>query len=285
MNIRTWKITCFLALLTSLASPFHLKAQNLPIIQTSGTAVDFEWRLDGSIVEKGSSTTVLSSSDTAELQSSSRFLWYPAVSALRAGGGWFADSASNVGQYSVAFGLAAMATAPESMAFGSSVAALGPGAVAFGCGSTALGSYSTVMGSTNQAYGTNSTATGSQTCAHGAQSLTMGNYTSAYGAQAVAMGMSTIASGTNSTAMGSAAYATSYDSVAMGAYNVGLSQSQTPPSGSSWVGVDPLLELGNGTGFSNPSDALVVYKNGNAILSGTLTVAPGGDIPMFTGQN
>jgi hypothetical protein len=32
-----------------------------------------------------------------------------------------------------------------------------------------------------------------------------------------------------------------------------------------------------------PSDALVVYKNGNATLSGTLTVAPGGDIPMFTG--
>jgi hypothetical protein len=50
-----------------------------------------------------------------------------------------------------------------------------------------------------------------------------------------------------------------------------------------------LFEIGNGT--TKPSDALVVYKNGDIVMtgtsvicSGTLTVAPGGDIPMFTGQ-
>ena len=62
------------------------------------------------------------------------------------------------------------------------------------------------------------------------------------------------------------------------------------------MATDPLFEVGNGSGsrFDNPpignpdatgpSDALVVYKNGNAVLQGTLQVAPGGDIPMYSGN-
>ena len=50
-----------------------------------------------------------------------------------------------------------------------------------------------------------------------------------------------------------------------------------------WVASDPLFEVGNGT-YQARSDALVVYKNGNAAFQGVVTVAPGGDIPMYTGN-
>jgi len=56
-----------------------------------------------------------------------------------------------------------------------------------------------------------------------------------------------------------------------------------------WCASDPLFEVGNGTSSSYPSDALVVYKNGNTTVSGTLTVTgssntilvnPAGDLSM-----
>jgi hypothetical protein len=56
----------------------------------------------------------------------------------------------------------------------------------------------------------------------------------------------------------------------------------------SWVGTDPIFEVGNGyvdgEWVLHQSDALEVYKNGNVTVSGTLTVQPGGDIPMFSGD-
>jgi hypothetical protein len=68
---------------------------------------------------------------------------------------------------------------------------------------------------------------------------------------------------------------------------------------------DPLFEVGNGgdpygdgnPSTSEPSDAFVVYKNGNAAVQGNLSsggtfTAPSvvlttqsGDIPMYTGNN
>ena len=74
--------------------------------------------------------------------------------------------------------------------------------------------------------------------------------------------------------------ATAMDSFVIGTSNVGGGNSNK------WIGTDPLFEIGNGGQGNNPwrSDALVVYKNGNATFQGTVNVAPGGDIPMFSGN-
>jgi hypothetical protein len=45
-------------------------------------------------------------------------------------------------------------------------------------------------------------------------------------------------------------------------------------------GTDPIFEIGNGfwnftTNTPNPSDALVVYRNGNATVGGTATINGG----------
>ena len=83
----------------------------------------------------------------------------------------------------------------------------------------------------------------------------------------------------------------------MGTCNLGLSETGATPNLTSWVPTDPLFEIGNGgnswTGNPNAvnsSDALVVYKNGDTAVQGTVTAptfvttAPAGDIPMYTGN-
>jgi hypothetical protein len=100
-------------------------AETLPSSGTAGsgsTAVDFEFRLDGSMVEKGSSTSTLSNAD---LESASRFICYPAQEAQRAGGGTSTETVSGVGQYSVALGYQNIGTGLMSTAIGASNIATG----------------------------------------------------------------------------------------------------------------------------------------------------------------
>jgi len=86
----------------------------------------------------------------------------------------------------------------------------------------------------------------------------------ATGTDSVAMGYTSTASGTYSSAFGANTTATAYDSTVFGQYNVGGG------STSSWSAGDPLFEIGNGTS-TTASDALLIYKNGNAVVQGTLT--------------
>ncbi len=111
------------------------------------------------------------------------------------------------------------------------------------------------------------------------------------GTQDLAEGQGVTASGTDSSGFGYGTTAEGYAQVAMGRYNVDQSENGAAPVSGSWVGTDPLFELGDGQTAASPSDAVVVYKNGDAVFSGTsvtfqgvVTVQPGGDIPMFTGQ-
>ena len=78
--------------------------------------------------------------------------------------------------------------------------------------------------------------------------------------------------------MGNSTEAFSYESVVMGQFNVGGGSYTI-----GWLATDPIFEIGNGTSSSALSDALVVYKNGSATFQGPVSVAAGGDIPMFTG--
>jgi hypothetical protein len=176
------------------------------------------------------------------------------------------------------------ASGSNSAAFSGATAG-GVNSFAVGVASTA-GICATAIGFAAVATGGYSTAIGQNADATNNGSIAIGTGTNASGSNAMATGSSTTASGGYSTAT-SAGYSTianSYDAFVAGQYNTGLSSSGATPNAGTWVATDPLLEVGNGTGSSAKSDALVVYKNGNAAFQGVVTVAAGGDIPMYTGN-
>ena len=181
------------------------------------------------------------------------------------------------GYISTAMGKYSIASGDYSTAVGLSTIASGYASTAMGWGSNASGFVSTVMGDYSNASGDGSTA--------------MGLGTNASGNASVAMGCNSNASGFCSTTMGYSTTASAYLSFVAGRYNVGGGEPTT------WVGTDPLFEIGNGiegtylTDYApTRSDALVVYKNGDTAVQGNLsaggviTAQPGGDIPMYTGH-
>jgi autotransporter adhesin len=124
-------------------------------------------------------------------------------------------------------------------------------------------------------------AFGAGATAIGVNSIALGFNLTAIGPCSVALGGNSTASGNNSTAFGHCTTASAENSFVVGAYNVG-------GAGPTVSGTDPVFEIGNGyynsaTSTAVPSDALVVYRNGSATFQGPVTVAPGGDIPMFSG--
>jgi hypothetical protein len=144
------------------------------------------------------------------------------------------------------------------------------------------------QGATTLALFSGASATGTDAVALSYAAAASGNY-------AFASGDNTAASGTYTTAIGYHTTAAAYDSFVVGTYNVGKNSSGGSATSGSWATTDPLFEIGDGTS-STPADALVVYKNGNATVQGTLatgsgissggviTAQPGGDIPMYSGM-
>ena len=133
----------------------------------------------------------------------------------------------------------------------------------------ASGNNSTAMGFNPAASGTYSTSMGFNTGASGSSSTSMGRFTMASGNSSTAMGFDTAASGTYSTVMGLSTKAEAFSGVAIGRYNIGGGDS------GSWVSIDPLFEVGNGSDSFNRSNALTILKNG------TIT-APTFDISEIT---
>ncbi|MFN8208414.1 MAG: hypothetical protein U0T82_13545 [Bacteroidales bacterium] len=188
------------------------------------------------------------------------------------------------------------------MVFGSPTTATGDYSVALGMGAGAQGSSSLAINGTavggvsraigGYAYGYNSTAIGYNTRAMGNYSVAMGygsasfifgkgtedfvigpiikppifKYTSypvtAQGAYSMALGVSTVANGYYSTAMGYRTQAQAYNSFVLGRYNSFSAAEDTD----TWVTTDPLFTIGNGSGSSSRSNAMVVLKNGELDL-------------------
>lgn len=157
---------------------------------------------------------------------------------------------------------------------------------------TATGSQWDYMGAWSFGFGVDSRAdgslslcggTGSQATVTGATAI--GQFASATGAWSWATGANTTASGFYSTAMGFHSTATAYASLSIGQYNDPVSTSNH----SSWVNTDPLFILGNGTSDAARTNALVVYKNGDADINGftqlgsTSDAAPRIKIKKLTG--
>ena len=106
----------------------------------------------------------------------------------------------------------------------------------------------------------------------GNYSPAMGYVTTASGDYSTAMGKATTASGWASTAMGDNTKATDYASLTVGRYN---SVNSTVTSGGNATSFDTdnaAFVIGNGTASNAVSDAFVVRFNGDATLSGDLTI-------------
>ncbi len=214
-----------------------------------------------------------------------QFLWIPSYAAFRGGGSFYsAPSTTDMGAFSFAFGFTTTATNFAAAAFGVRTIASGMGS--FGAGSSnSAGDYATATG-TSTAVGPYSVSLGSS-YATGQYAVALGN-TGAEADGGVAIGEAVNCGGYFSTVgIGNNLNVNCYSSVALGCYNVGGGNN------GQWIPTDPLLEVGNGTA-STPSDALVVYKNGNETVQGTIT-AQGGvvvtpasvlqtDIPMYSGN-
>ena len=158
--------------------------------------------------------------------------------------------------------------------------ASGQYATAIGNANTASQTSSTAIGSQNTASQLSSTAIGSQNTASNAGSTAIGWLNTASGRFATAMGYYCFATGENSAAIGWANTASGNRSVALGYNNtaqslgetvLGIFASNVAGDPSTFVPTDHLFAIGNGT-FSVRSDALLILKNANTTIGGTLTI-------------
>ncbi len=98
--------------------------------------------------------------------------------------------------------------------------------------------------------------------------LMVGERDSALGHSGVILGSDISLRANHQFAAGKGLVAQTAGEILFGQYNqyAGSSSNQ-------WLGSDKLLTLGNGTGMNNRSNALVIYKNGDAVFSGDVSAA------------
>jgi len=205
------------------------------------------------------------------------------------------DGTTASGSTSTAMGSNTTASGASSTAMGQGTTASGNGSTAMGANTTASEFFSTAMGQATTASEINSTAMGLSTIASGITSTAMGCQTTASGFYSIAMGRNTTASGDTSTAMGFVTTASGNISTAMGYWTTASGNGSTAmgyqstatsyvetamginttdaisPNATTFVATDRLFTIGNGISAAAKSDALIIYKDGNATLAGTLT--------------
>lgn len=199
-----------------------------------------------------------------------RFGWYYDAPARAVRGGVSASDdhwrSNEMGLYSFGWGNSTIATGFNSFAAGWDVTASGSHSISMGKGTIAKGSNSAAFGLNSKANGFYSFAAGQNARAEGEGSFAVGLSTEALGLQSFAAGYDTRASGQSSFAMGSGVIARNYVT-AFGRYNDTISASF------GWNDTDPLFMLGNGSGPSARSNALLVTKEGNMTIGGRIPVA------------
>ncbi len=219
----------------------------------------------------------------------------------------FQNSAASSGAFAI--GALTNATGSYSMAMGEQTTASNSLAFAMGLRSTASGRASVATGQNSTASGDYSMATGTQSFAEGDHSFASGLRSHSSGVAAFASGVDTEASGDYSTALGSGTTASGNYSISVGigttasanqsmavgfgstssggvSFSAGISTfarsmaettiginntDYAPVAPTTFDASDRLFVIGNGTDNANRSDALIIYKNGNATLAGTLT--------------
>ena len=158
---------------------------------------------------------------------------------------------------------------------------IGNHSFAAGENTIASGAFATALGSTNVASGYGAMAFGNGNEASGYSTTAFGRFNVAEGSSATAFGAYTEAQGGVSTAFGDRTVAYSYGETALGIYNTVYNPNLTTV----YHANDRLLVVGNGTDDDNRSDALIVYKNGNTELNGSLTIDGAYTFPTTDGTN
>ena len=129
----------------------------------------------------------------------------------------------------------------------------------------AIGEYSIALGNGN--YATNGGfAIGSNNDAKGYGAVAIGHTNYADSAYSFAAGNNNYSRSIYSFAMGYNLYAEAANSFVVGRYNT------LTGTRNEWIDNEPLFVVGNGGGSSTRNDAFVVFKNGDAVLDGDLTV-------------
>ncbi|NBP70711.1 MAG: hypothetical protein EBU52_18480, partial [Cytophagia bacterium] len=105
--------------------------------------------------------------------------------------------------------------------------------------------------------------------AHSASSVAIGTNNVAEGYNSVALGRNVATTGVHSMALSLYSSSRSYGETTMGIY----AADYVPNSPTNFDGIDRLFTIGNGLDDGNRSNALVIFKNGDATLLGTLTDA------------
>jgi len=171
------------------------------------------------------------------------------------------------------------ATAFRTIAIGPSES-IALGTTTIGNQNLASAHCATAIGTVTWAAGPWSTTFGVYTYAGGGAATAMGNGARANGAGSLATGMQTEARGDYSTAFGFETIAQGFAQAVVGRHNIAQGNAQE------WVETDDLFVVGNGASAAAPSNAMVVKKNGDTIISGSLNVKgamhiePSGGISM-----
>ena len=155
-----------------------------------------------------------------------------------------------------------------------SAVAIGHGNQANGWSSVAMGTGNTTNDDVNIALGHSNYTSGSISAAIGYNNKATGNSSFAVGMEnnvsetgSAGIGLFNTSSGKAAVAIGDHTTAHSFAEVVVGTYNT----SYIPSSANSWKISDRLFVVGRGSASNNHQDALIVYKNGNATLSGVLS--------------
>ena len=230
------------------------------------------------------STGTWGTGDVAPSGPGVRMVWNPNKVAFRAGmaqGNEWDDP--NIGEFSTAFGVSAIASGVSSISMGGASTASGDDSIAMGAGAVASSQYSTAIGlraTSNQPY---CVAIGRDVLASGLASTALGYYTTASGNFSTVFGNRNSALSCGETVLGIGA--TNYTLTANGATQFRAANA-----------TDRLFVIGNAIDSNNNgevdnserSDAMVVLKNGNtgigiSVPSQRLQVT-GGNITVTTGD-
>ncbi len=115
--------------------------------------------------------------------------------------------------------------------------------------------------------------------ATGTNTIASGNNSAAFGYQTIASEVHTFAGGNQSQATGNISFAYGREVIApsFGEFAIGLyNTTYSPNDATGFDATDRLFVIGNGTDDINRSDAMVIYKNGNAAINGNLTINDNG---------
>jgi hypothetical protein len=171
------------------------------------------------------------------------------------------------GYQTTAMGYQTLASGYEAVAMGNTDSAVGTHSVAMGYKTKASGDQSLAIGNLSKVSGNHSVAIGYQSIASSDQTFAVGNQDTASGRQSVAMGLNNKASGNSTVALGYNSKAPSYGETVVGVFN----SLYTPISTSLFDSTDRLFVVGNGVDEDHRNDAVVVLKNGNTKVMGTIT--------------